>query len=104
MITVAVCNNTQVVEMPLLIVKGESPSLFGYNWLSKIKLHRCVINQVTSQVYKKAVDKYAEVFKVELGTLQGMRARIHVDPQATPKLLKLCSVPYTLCERVEKEL
>ena len=33
-ITVTVCYNTQVVELPLLIVKGEGPSLFGHNWLS----------------------------------------------------------------------
>ena len=50
------------------------------------------------------VDKYHEVFKDELGTLQGTRAKIHVDPQATPKLLKPCSLPYILRERVGKEL
>ena len=30
-ITVTVCYNTQVIELPLLIVKGEGPSLFGRN-------------------------------------------------------------------------
>ena len=68
-ITVTICYDTQVVELPLLIVKGEGPSLFGRNWLSKIKLDWCAINQVTSHVYNKVLDKYSEVFKDELGTL-----------------------------------
>ena len=63
-----------------------------------------VINQVTSQVYKKVIDKYPEVFKDELGTLQGTRAKIHVDPQVIPKFFKPRSVPYILHEGVEKEL
>ena len=87
-----------------MIVKGEGPSLFGFNWLSKIKLDWGAINQVTSQVYKKVIDKYPEVFKDELGTLQGTRAKIDVNPQVTPKIFKSHSVPYILCERVEKEL
>ena len=107
-ITVTVCYNTQLVKLPLLIVKGEGPSLFGHNWLSKIKLDWCAINQVTSQVYsqvyKKVVDKYPEVHEDELGTLRGTTAKIYVDSQATPKFFKPCSVPYIFRERVEKEL
>ena len=56
-INVTVCYNTQVFILTLLIVKGEGHSLFGHNWLSKIKLDWCAINQVTSQVYKKVIDK-----------------------------------------------
>ena len=103
-IAVTVSYDTQVVELPLLVVKGEGPSLFGRNWLSMIKLNWGAINQVTTQVYKKVLDKYPEVFKDELGTLQGTRAKIHVDPQATPRFFKPRSVPYTLRDRVEKEL
>ena len=32
----------------LLIVKGEGPSLFGHNWLSKMKLDWCAINKFIS--------------------------------------------------------
>ena len=103
-VTVTVCYDTQVVELPLLVVKGEGPSLYGRNWLSKIKLNWGAINQVTSQVYKKVLNKYPEVFKDELGTLRGTRAKIHVDPQATPRFFKPRSAPYTLRDRVEKEL
>ena len=103
-ITATVCYNAHVVELPLLIIKSEGPSLFGHNWLSKMKLDWCAINQVASQVYKKVIDKYPEVFKDELGTLQGMRAKIHADPQVIPKFFEPRSVPYIPRERVEKEL
>jgi len=87
-VTVTVCYNTQVVELPLLVVKEKGPSLFAHNWLSKIKLDWSAINHVTSQLYKKVIDKYPDVFKDELGALQGARAKIHVDPQATPRFFK----------------
>ena len=80
-VTVTVCYNMQVIELPLLIVKGEGPSLFGRNWLSQIKLDWGAINQVTQHVCNKVLDKYPDVFKDELGTLQGTRTKIHVDPQ-----------------------
>ena len=62
-VTVTVCYNMQVIELPLLIVKGEGPSLFGRNWLSQIKLDWGAINQVTQQVCNKVLDKYPDVFK-----------------------------------------
>ena len=54
--------------------------------------------------YLPSVQEGPEVFKDESGTLQGTRAKIYVDPQATLKFFKPRSVPYTLPERVEKEL
>ena len=39
-----------------------------------------------------------------MGSLQGARAKIHVDTQATLKHYKPCLIPTLLRERVEKEL
>ena len=97
------CNN-QTVELQLLVVNGKGPSLFGRNWLNAIKLNWGKINQVMSQVYQKVIDKYSEVFKNELGTLKGTKAKIQVDPQASPKFFKPRSVPFVLREKVESEL
>ena len=93
------CNN-QTVELQLLVVKGKGPSLFDRNLLNAIKLimNWGKINQVMSQVYQKLIDKYSEVFKNELGTLKGTKAKIHVDPQASP------TVPFVLHQKVESEL
>ena len=52
------------------------------------------------------LDKYPEIFKNELGTLKGIKAKIHVDPQATdciPRFFKPHSIPYVLQEKAEKE-
>ena len=45
-----------------------------------------------------------EVFQDELGTLQGMEAKIYVDEKATPRYFKARPVPYALKKGVEDEL
>ena len=37
-VEVEVCYEEQRVKLPLLVVKGEGPSLFGQDWLTKIRL------------------------------------------------------------------
>ena len=103
-ITVSVYCDNQTVELPLLVVKGKGPSLFGRNWLNKIKLNWGKINHIMSQGYQKVIDKYPEIFKNEMGTLKGTKAKIHVDPLAIPRFFKPRSIPYVLREKVEKEL
>ena len=43
-VTVGYCE--QQVILPLVIVKGGGPSLFGRNWLEKVKLNWPAIHQV----------------------------------------------------------
>ncbi len=45
-----------------------------------------------------------QVFEEGLGTLQGYKAKVHVDPNAQPKFCRARSVLYALREKVEKEL
>ena len=96
---------TQQEVLPLLVVRGQGPSLFGRNWLQKIKLDWTEINYVTSpRACHDVLEKHPAVFRDELGMLQGMKAKIHVHPQAQPKFFRPRSVPYVLREKVEKEL
>jgi len=44
------------------------------------------------------------VFQEGLSTLSGFKAKIIVDPSAQPKYCKARTVPYFLCDKVEKEL
>ena len=39
-----------------------------------------------------------------LGTVKGMEAAIHIDPEATPLFHKVRPVPFALKEKVEAEL
>jgi len=46
---------------------------------------------------------FSEVFADELGTLQGSKASIHIDPNIPPKFCKARSLPYAMKDKVEKE-
>ena len=90
--------------MPLLIVQGSGPSLFGRNWLKEIILDWNEIHHVYSDSLKLILDKYPSVFQEELGTLNGSQAKIHVDPYAKPHFFKARTVPYAFRDKVEVEL
>ena len=44
------------------------------------------------------------VLNEELECVQGMSAKIHVEPGSTPQFCKVRPVPFALCGRVEREL
>ena len=71
----------QSSKLPLIVKKGEGPSLLGRNWLSAIKLDWQQIIKV--EVNRTLQGVLSEVFE-ELGTVQGVKGRIHVNPQASP--------------------
>ena len=92
------------------VVKGSGTSLLGPDWMKHIKLNWKsiiiveTINNVTTLCYQPLLDKYADVFKDELGTLKLMKAQLKVQPQAIPKFCKPRPVPFALREALEKEL
>ena len=94
----------QRVKLPLLVVKGEGPSLFGRDWLTKIRLDWRAINAVKCRTLTSLLESYSSVFESGLGTLLGYQAKIHVDPGAQPKYCKARSVPYAMRGKVEEEL
>ena len=50
------------------------------------------------------LDRHAAVFQEGLGKLKGYKAKITLDPQATPHFCKARPVPYALKAKVEEEL
>ena len=50
------------------------------------------------------LDRHKNVFRDELGTLQGFEAKIYVDPTAKPVFCKARSVLYAMKVKVEEEL
>ena len=78
----------QKETLPLVVVEGRGPSLFGRQWLTKIRLNWQSINNVRSHPgLQDILDRHQEVFTSELGTLKGYKAQISVDSNATPPLL-----------------
>ena len=94
--TVCVTYKSQVATLPLLVVKGEGPSLFGRNWLDHIRLDWHEIYNMHASPLQAILQKHAAVFQDGLGTLQGFKAKIFVEEGATPRFCKARTIPYAL--------
>ena len=93
----------QQVKLPLVIVDGNGPSLFGRQWLDCIKLNWRLINHVQSETLQSVLDHHQEVFNSELGTLKGYEAKILVDTDAQPRFCKARPVPYAMRSKVRRK-
>ena len=91
----------QIAVLPLVIVKGDGPTLLGRNWLTKIKDK---IHYIQSLQLHDLLSQYDELFQECLGTFKDYEAKIEMDPGATPRFCKAHTVPYVMREKVEEEL
>ena len=104
-VDVTVSYEQQQARLPLVVVSGTGPSLFGRNWLAEIRLNWESINRVhIDNALAKVLMSHKMVFEEGLGKLKGYTAKIHVDPGATPRFCKARPVPYALKSMVEEEL
>ena len=101
----------QCAAVPLVIVEAHkyAPPLLGRSWLRAIKLDwQNLFTQVHYNSRLEPVEelksRYAEIFRPELGTIQGTKATLHVKPDVAPIHLKARPVPFSLRPAVEKEL
>ena len=90
-------------ELPLVVVEGHGPTLFGRNWLAKIRLDWHDIKKVYSGV-ELLLRKYETLFQDGLGTLKDIQAKLVLTPEAVPKFYKPRPVPYALRGAIEQEL
>ena len=98
----------QKQRLPLLIVAGKGPSLFGRNWLQSIRLDWKTIGLVTLDKGQAQVQvllqKYEEVFAKDLGTMHHFQASLKVQRDSKPLFYKPRPVPFALKEALGKEL
>ena len=89
----------------IVVAKGQGPTLLGRNWLQSIQLD---LKSIKAVYYKSSVEelikKHSRLFCSEMGTIQGVKAKIFVLPEAQPHFFKPHPLPYTLKSRVEAEL
>ena len=78
------------------MVSGEGPALLGRIWLEEHKLNWPRIKELTlhDKQLGEILQKHAQLFGAGLGTLQETKAKIHVDPTATPVFHKARQVAY----------
>ena len=93
----------QQKKLPLLVVAGKGPSLWGRNWLEPIQLDWARIKHIQHGI-ESLLKAHEEVFKPELGTLKGVEAKLKMSKDATPKFFKPRPVPYALRGAIEREL
>ena len=48
------------------------------------------------------ISEHKEVFKDELGTLKGVKAKLYIKPDSRPKFFKPRSVPHALKEGITR--
>ena len=93
----------QTANLPLQIIKGRGPSLFGRNWLRDIKLNWGSIKKISCDL-DNVLAKHKSVFNDELGTMQGTKAKLFVKSDSKPKFFKPRPVPHALKGAIEQEL
>ena len=95
---VKVSYNSQQVTLPLLVVKGAGPSLFGRDWLRKICVNWRLVNSVSKPQFslEKVLSQYTELFSEGLGKLRGREVKLHLHPGAVPKFYIPQPVPFAL--------
>ena len=92
---------SQKATLPLVVVKGNGPMLFG---LEVIKLKWSDIHCVQAPGLQDVLCKYPEVFQKGLGTFQGPEVSLVVDAEAPPRFCKARPLPYAMREAVSEEL
>ena len=94
----------QVAKVPLIVVAGQGPSLFGRNWLEKIKLDWATIGKVERSPLDGLLDEFEELFRPELGIIKGVQAHLEVRDDAVPQFYRPRSVPYAIRGAIERDL
>ena len=58
----------------------------------------------TSGTLEAVLAKHSDLFRDELGTIRGIKAKLHVSPGAKPRFHRPRSIPYALRSRVDQAL
>ena len=91
----------------LIVVKGNGPSLLGKNWLTHICLdwkRIAAVTAVQDTNLQSLLERYANLFKEELGTITLYQAKLRIRKDANPQFFKPRPVPFAIKTAIEEEL
>ena len=100
---VQVTYENQSASLPIFVASGDGPSLFGRNWLNTIRLNWGEIKKIRCGL-DDLMEKYAEVFRDELGMVQDYTVKLTLKQNAKPKFFRPRAVPYAIKGTIEKDL
>ena len=102
---VSVKYGSQVLTLPLVVVKGNKTPLLGRNWLDHIKLNWSEIFAVQdTDPVKSLINKYNKLFEEGNGTIHNMKAHIALQENVKPVYRKARPVPHALKQPLEEQL
>ena len=78
----------QRATLPLIVVKGDGPTLLGRDWLASIRIDWYKIHYTPSVGLQNLLEKYDVIFHEQLGSFNRRQAKIEVDPEAIPHFCK----------------
>ena len=88
--SVPVKYSDQEANLLALVISSDGPNLFCVDWLKVIRINWSQIfkveakHQVANHGLQQVLKEHKEVFQEELGSLNGMEAKIYVDEKASP--------------------
>ena len=68
----------QSASLPLIVVKGDGPTLLGRNWLGTIRIDWYKIYYTTSAGLQNLLEKYDIIFRTSWAALKGDRPRLRL--------------------------
>ena len=111
-----VCCVSQMARVPLVVVQGQRPNLFGRNWMNEFQLDwrkifyvSYVQREITagareSPTIDSILKRFPDVFDEGRGQLKETVASFCVDPDTKPRFNKPRPVQFTHRENVEQAL
>lgn len=99
-------------DLPLTVVQGQRPSLFGLNWIGEVALGIDLDNYNVNKVQNiqpkeslsKLLEKHKTIFEGSQGTVKGVTASLLLKADATPKFCSPRQIPFALKPLVEQEI
>ncbi|KAL5515654.1 hypothetical protein EMCRGX_G000851 [Ephydatia muelleri] len=83
-------------RLPLLIVRGNGPSLLGRDWVSVLALkleELSVLHTRNGDGLQGILERHADVFRDELGLDRGLKVKLHMKDSAKPRFYKARPCP-----------
>ncbi|KAF0303918.1 hypothetical protein FJT64_024175 [Amphibalanus amphitrite] len=78
----------QSARLPLVVVDGSGPCLFGRNWLEYISVRSQSLDGQQTRRVDDILREFPDVFKEKLGCYTGGEVSIDVDPGVQPRFFK----------------
>lgn len=99
--------NKKTHTIELHVVRENSTSLLGRDFIQKFNLELVPVNAVVSKsdgIEKKLVEQFPTVFSGKLGEFNKYTVKLSTKPGSKPIFFKARPVPFAMREKIDKEL